>query len=350
MDGFALHSAATSIASPAHPVMLSIAGSLEAGGDWTNQIGLNQALRISTGAAIPGDCDAVIPLEKAEERAGIIQVTAPVLPGAHIRPRGEDIHTGAPAVASGTLLRPQEIAMLAALGIESIAAIPTPSVSVVSIGPELFPAARPFPVNDTNGPMLAAQVTTSGATVRRIERCDGNLQELVRLLDHFAKDSDLILTSGGISNSTADTMTDVLATHPDAELWNVRLRPGKHFGVKYLDGRTILSLPGNPVAAFVGFELFGRLAIDLVAGRTSDRIMRSARTAEPLAGTRGYTDALRGHAWTDEAGQLFVTPNERRGSGIVSSLPAANCLIVLPETTESVRQGETVEIRWVGYQ
>ena len=350
MDGFAIHSSATMLASHLRPVLLELTGNLEAGADWPDRIRVDQALRISTGAAIPGDCDAVVPVEQADERAGTIQVRAPVLPGTHVRPRGEDIQTGASAVTKGTLLRPQEIALLAALGIESIAVIPSPTVSVVSIGPELLPAARPFPVNDTNGPMLAAQVSTSNATVLRVEQCDGNLKELAHMIDHLALDSDLILTSGGISNSAADSMTEVLAANPDAELWNVRLRPGKHFGARYLDGRTILSLPGNPVAALVGFELFGRLAIDLLAGRHIERLTRSARSAEPMAGTLGYTDALRGRAWTDESGQLIVKPNERRGSGIVSSLPAANCLIMLPETTDSVLQGETVEIRWVGYQ
>ncbi len=350
MDGFAIHSTATFDASRERPVMLRIAGSLEAGADWPDRVGVEQAVRISTGAAVPGDCDAVIPIEKVVERAGHIEVTAPVPAGSHVRPQGEDIHTGARAISSGTVLRPQEIALLAALGIGSIAAIPSPTVSIVSIGPELFPAARPFPVNDTNGPMLAAQATTAGATVIRVERCTGNLDDLTRLLDELAKDSDLILTSGGISNSAADTMTDVLAIQSNAELWNVRLRPGKHFGAGYLEGHTILALPGNPVAAFVGFELIGRLALDLMAGRAIDRPVHSAIAAEPLSGTPERTEALRGHAWIDRGGQLLVAPNEQRGSGIVSSLPAANCLIMLPETVEAVEQGEPVEIRWVGYQ
>jgi molybdopterin molybdotransferase len=141
-----------------------------------------------------------------------------------------------------------------------------------------------------------------------------------------------------------------LANHPDTELWNVRLRPGKHLGFGSLDGRAVLALPGNPVAAFVTFEIFGRLAIERLKGRTIGTGAFVARSVSVLTGGAGRTDALRGNAWTDETGQLCVRAVENRGSGVLSSLPKANCIVLLPEDVDRIQAGELVSIRWVGYQ
>ncbi len=348
MDGYAIHSAATARASRQRPVLLSVAGGLDAGEVWSERVGIDQALRIGTGAAIPHECDAVVPIEDAVERAGSIEITEPVVAGKHVRLRGEDVQSGKQAIATGTVLRPQEIGLLAALGVDSVLAVPVPTISVVSIGPELLPSAKPSQVNDANGPMLAAQVTSAGGKVVRIERSDGDPERLLQLLGELAKESDLIVTSGGISNSEADTMSEMFIGRPNGELWNVRLRPGKHFGAGFFAGHSVLSLPGNPIAAFVGFELFGHLAIDLLAGRPVDQSICMARSDSPLSGTFGRTDALRGRAWSDNSGRLRVAPTEQRGSGVVSSLPEANCLILLPETVDAAATGDSVEIRWVG--
>lgn len=350
MDGYALRSADIADASEEHPIRLAVAGTLEAGSAWLGSVAPREAVRISTGAAIPSGCDSVAPTELVRESNGEISIQEAVEPGRHVRARGEDIEAGATAIGRGTRIRPQEIGLLAALGIESIRAIPLPAVSIVSLGPELFSGALPVPVYDANAPMLAAQVEQAGGEVISIERCDGDLDELFGILDYLADRSDLIVTSGGISDSPADTMAEVLEPHPNAELWNVRLRPGKHFGVGYFEGHTILSLPGNPIAAFVGFELFGRLAIDLLSSLPVDGQRLTARTAAKLAGTLGRTDALRGHAWIDAHGQLWTRPTANRGSGATSSLPEANCLILIPEMVTMVESGDYVEIRWVGYQ
>lgn len=348
MDGYAIHSGVTARASHEHAVSLTIVGSVDAGEAWAGQVGSSQTVRIGTGAPIPDGCDAVVPYEQTVERGQFIEITAPVSPGKHIRPSGEDMRRGSLAVQRGTVLRPQEIGLLAALGFDSILTVPSPTVSILSIGPELFPSARPSPVNDSNGPMLAAQTRWAGGVVTRIEQCEGDPDGLAQLLDGLAAESDLIISSGGISNSRADTMTEQLGRMPGAELWNVRLRPGKHFGAATYKGCAILSLPGNPVAAFVGFELFGRRSIELLSGRPGAQPRLIARAAEPMVGTAGRTNALRGRLWSDPHGQLTVTPTEHRGSGILSSLPDANCLILLGEAAVNVERGDFVEIHRLG--
>jgi molybdopterin molybdotransferase len=350
MDGFAVRSRDTASATVATPVVLAVAGELEAGDAWSKAVQRRETVRIATGAAVPADCDAVIPTERVTEVNDAILVTEPIEPGRNIRPQGEDIHSGSTAIHAGTTLRPQEIALLAALGIETAKSIPPPTVSIASIGLELIPGARPVSVFDANGPMLASQVEAAGGTLLRLERSDGDRENLSKLLHDLAADADLIVTSGGVSDSDADTMADVLANHPDTELWNVRLRPGKHLGFGSLDGRVVLALPGNPVAAFVTFEIFGRLAMERLKGRIIGTGAFVARSVSVLTGGAGRTDALRGNAWTDETGQLCVRAVENRGSGVLSSLPKANCIVLLPEDVDRIQAGELVSIRWVGYQ
>lgn len=350
MDGFAIRAVETRSASSAHPVQFTIAMELEAGESWEGALRPTEAVRISTGAAVPEACDAVIAAERVAESGGSFLVTEPIEAGKNIRLAGEDIRSGHVALDAGTLLSAREIGLLAALGVESIPVVPAPSVSVLSIGPELFPGARPVPVHDANGPMLAAQARSAGSEIARVECCDGTLDELVALLASLGEISNLIVTSGGVSDSSADTMAELLDSHPNGELWNVRLRPGKHLGIAFLGDHAILALPGNPIAAFVGFELFGRPAIDVLAGRHSDRSAFRARAWQPVTGMRGRTDAIRGRVWHDAGGQLWASPTQNRGSGAIATLPEANCLIILPEAIDSVEAGESVEIRWVGYQ
>jgi len=264
MDGFAVRAAETRAASEAIPVRLVVLGSLEAGEMWARSTEPASAVRISTGAAIPNGYDAVIPAELVESIDDTILVIEPVSPGQHVRPIGEDIQEGALAVPAGSYVRAQEIGLLAALGFETALAIEAPTISVLSIGPELLTTGKPAPVPDVNGPMLAAQAVRARGTVNRVARSSGDRSALGDQLEALSSESDLVIASGGISDSRADTMAALLASNRQAELWNVRLRPGKHFGVGLFDHATVLALPGNPVAAYIGFELFGRLAIDLI--------------------------------------------------------------------------------------
>ncbi len=262
MDGIALAAAATAAASVDQPVQVRLVGAVDAGTNWTAPLAPLEAVRIGTGAAIPDGCDTVIPSEEIEMVGDHARITVPVAPGRHIRQRGEDVRRDTTALRQGTEIRPQEIALLAALGIETISAVPRPRIGLLSIGPELFGSAAPATVHDANGPMLAALGRAAGADVVRIAKTAGSLHDLQRVIGELSPLADLVVTSGGISNSPADTMSEFLETDTTGECWQLRLRPGKHFGVAWRDGSVLIALPGNPVAAFVGFELLVRPAID----------------------------------------------------------------------------------------
>jgi molybdopterin molybdotransferase len=349
MDGYAIRYSDTDLATRDTPVTLEVTDSVDAGQIARSIVPPGGALRIGTGAAVPASCDAVVPVEAVSAVGSTIALTTPVPRGANIRPRGEDIRAGDLAVAAGTRLRPQEIAMLAALGIGTVLAVPPPRVSIVSIGPELIAGAEPAAVPDANGPMLAALARSSGATIVQLAQSSGEPSALMLLLRELAGSSDLIFTSGGVSEGTADTLSQALATLSEIELWNLRLRPGKHYAAGRIAGSILLALPGNPVAAFVGFLLLGRPVIERAVSRPHPQPVLAIAT-EPLTGSSQRFDAIRGHAEAGPDSVLRVTPLRQRGSGVVSSLLAANCLALLPEGIERVDAGEAVEIRWVGYQ
>jgi molybdopterin molybdotransferase len=350
MDGIALASGFTVNATPVHPAFARVAGKVDAGETWSGTVPPGHVVRIGTGAPLPDGCDTVLAAEQVEERDGIVTFASPVPPGQHVRLRGEDVRIGATVVTSGTTMRPQEIGLLAALGITAVEAHPRPAVTIISTGPELSRDSAPALVNDANGPMLAALATTAGAEVVDILQTSGDLEDIFVILDRCAETSDLVITSGGISNSLADTMADLLEPHEQGELWNVRLRPGKHFGFAWFDDFYLLSIPGNPIAALVGFELFGRTLIDRLMDKTVSQQTATATATEPFSGKLGRTDAIRGRAWRDADGRLFTTPTENRGSSVLSSLLAANCLILLPEDVAVVEPGQHVSIQWIGYQ
>lgn len=350
MDGIALASAFTINATAQHPAFARIAGKVDAGENWAGTVPPGHVVRIGTGAALPDGCDAVLAAEQVDERDGIVTFASAVPSGQHVRLRGEDVRSGSTVVTSGSTLRPQEIGLLAALGITAVEAHPRPAVTIVSTGPELSRASAPALINDANGPMLAALATTAGAEVVEVLQTDGDLEDLFDMLDRCAETSDLVITSGGISNSLADAMADLLEPHEQGELWNVRLRPGKHFGFAWFDDFYLLSIPGNPIAALVGFELFGRPLIDRLMGKPTGQEIVTATASEPITGKPGRTDAIRGKAWRDANGRLFAAPTENRGSSVLSSLSAANCLILLSEDVAAIEPGQHVPIHWIGYQ
>jgi len=350
MDGIALSAAATAAASIGQPVRVRIVGTVDAGTVWPGTIAPLDAVRIGTGALVPDGCDTVIPAEEIEIVSNYAHITAPVSPGQHLRHGGEDLRRDTIALRQGTEVRPQEIGLLAALGFETIDAVSRPTIAILSIGPELFESAAPATVHDVNGPMLAAMAQAAGSEVVRIDSTAGSLGDLQQVIEELVALADLVVTSGGISNSPADTMSAFLENDARGECWQLRLRPGKHFGVAWRDDSTLIALPGNPVAAFVGFELLVRPAIDRLSGKESDQQLMSATLLESVTGGLGRTDAIRGHARIDDAGQVVVIPAGNRGSGVVSSLTEANCLIILPEETATAGAGDTVQIRWVWYR
>ena len=341
VDGYAVRGADLV---PGGRTRLRVAQDLPAGAVFQGVLGPGEVLRIMTGASIPAGADTVVPQELAE-RDGDIVVLAAVEPGANVRARGEDVRAGVPVLARGAVLRPQELGLLASLGFREVAVHRRPRVALLSTGDEVVDPGQPRQpgqIYDANRFSLLGLVEAAGGLA--IDRgivpdCHAELR--ARLVE-AAADADVVLTSGGVSVGDYDFVKAVLAELGGIDFWQVAMQPGRPLAVGQIGGTHFFGLPGNPVASVLCFLLFVRPALWKLAGRRDLEPLRfTARATEPMPKKTGRREFKRGILrFTPDGWEVGTTGPQ--GSGILSSMVAANCLIILEEPRGDVRPGEPV--------
>ncbi|GAC78547.1 molybdopterin molybdotransferase [Gordonia malaquae] len=346
MDGYAVHGADATVGAE-----LRVVADVPAGSSLDPALGPGQAARIMTGAPVPTDADAVIPLEHTdlgtEVRADApdrITVTTAPRPGAHIRRAGEDAEAGSVTVAAGTVLGPWQLSSAASAGHDTVDVHRSPRVAVVSTGSELIaPSARPVrgQIPESNSVLLAAAVASAGAEVVAVHTVADDKAALVTVLDGL--DVDVVVLSGGASVGAFDVVKAVLDRTGSIEFGPVSMQPGKPqgFGVGD-DGALYFCLPGNPVSVAVSFEMFVRPALLALAGRSDvDRPRVTRRAAVGWRTPPGRTQVL--PVVLDDT---TVRPATSGGSGshLVSSLAVAQALAIVPADVERVGEGASVEV------
>jgi molybdopterin molybdotransferase len=275
---------------------------------------------------------------------GAVRVRQAVAAGRDVRPVGEDVRRGDAVLKNGTVLRPAEIGMLAALGYPDIPVIPRPRVAIVTTGSELVDPGRPVPpghVRDSNRYSLAAQVALAGGRVCIAFRVVDDIGAVEQALSSDT-DADVILTSGGVSVGDFDFVEEAIAGAGRKHFSKVAIRPGKPLVFGEIGGKPVFGLPGNPVSSMVAFEVFVRPALDQMRGLERRRrlVGRLARSARHTLGRRTY---LRARALT-ENGDTAVYPVSAQGTAQISSVVGANVLAVMPEDRERMESGEPIEI------
>lgn len=331
MDGFLVRAADISGAGPG-PWTLPVAGDVPAGAA-AQAVPVGQAVRIMTGAPV-GDATGliVVPVEKTTVPPGPTElpreVTVTAAPAkTHIRPAGEDIQPGTVVATAGTTANAAVIAALISTGIYSVKAYRRPRIAVISSGNELsaYPdelASGRLP--DSNGPMLASLAHTESYS-----HVGDDPAELSRLLDELSAFHDLIITSGGVSAGAFDVVHGVLGTGDNSWFGHVHQRPGAPQGIGRWRGVPVLALPGNPVAAFVGYQLYARPLIAALSGQPHPReaVQLRAKVEVPLppASTRPVIVPVT----VSFAGKPRITGALSRGSHRVVSLAGTNgyCII-----------------------
>ena len=268
MDGYAVQAESTVGATGSSPNILRVIGEVAAGYLTKTEVVPGTAVRIMTGAPIPGGADAVVQFEHTDEEArkergeplSEIGVLREVEKGMHIRRAGEDVSSGSLVLSRGTLIRPQEIAVLASVGREVVSVYRRPVVAILSTGDELVDVGKPLSpgkIYSSNTYSLAAQVTRCGAVPKILGTALDNIESLEAKISE-ARDTDLLITSAGVSVGDYDIVKDVLARQGEVTFWTVRMKPGKPlaFGVLQLGKRSVphLGLPGNPVSSMITFE------------------------------------------------------------------------------------------------
>ncbi|HET7340981.1 MAG TPA: gephyrin-like molybdotransferase Glp, partial [Methylomirabilota bacterium] len=325
---------------------LRVVGDLAAGGVFAGTLRAGQALRIMTGAPMPAGADTVYPQEIVQRRDDRVSV-GPLAKGVNVRARGEDVAAGDIVIEAGSLLRPQEIGLITSLGIWQVEAHRRPRVALLSTGDEVAEPGtprRPGQIYDANRFALRGSVEQCGGEVLDLGIVPDVRDTLSARLSEAAAMADVVLTSGGVSVGVYDLVKDVLAELGTIDFWQVAMQPGRPLAFGRLGGATFFGLPGNPVASLLAFMLFVRPALYKLAGRR--RLLPpawQARTLERLPKKTGRREFKRGVlAFRD--GGWEVRSTGPQGSGILSSMVAGNCLIVLEEERGDVAAGELVTV------
>jgi molybdopterin molybdotransferase len=323
---------------------LLVVGDLPAGSVFDGIVGPGQAVRIMTGAPLPAGAGTVYPQEVVERTGDRLRI-GPSERGVNVRRRGEDVMGGAVVIERGTVLRPQELGLSASLGLYQVAVYGRPRVALLSTGDEVAePGAprKPGQIYDANRFTLRGAVEQCGGSVTDLGIVPDRRAELRVRLSEAGEMADIVITSGGVSVGAHDLVKDVLTEVGGIDFWQVAMQPGRPLAVGRLGPAHFFGLPGNPVASMLTFLLFVRPALYKLAGRSSlFPVLRPARAAEAMRKKPGRREFKRG-VLTWKAGQWEVRTTGPQGSGILSSMVAGNCLVVLEEERSDVGPGELV--------
>ncbi len=367
MDGFALRAEDTRGASESSPRHLAVVGEVAAGSMPTKEVGPGTTIRIMTGAPLPEGADAVIKFEDTDEvnrkssRKDLSQIgiLCETKKGLNVRRRGEDIARGNMVLQEGTVLRPQEIGVLASLGLSTALVIRRPIVAILATGDELIGVDQPLPpgkIYDSNTYTIAAEVSRYGGIPRILGIGRDSVQSLNEKIDE-GLDADMLVTSGGVSKGDYDIVKDVLAEQGEIGFWTVRMKPGKPiaFGViEKIKGRKKrkvphLGLPGNPVSSMITFEQFARPAILKMIGK---KVLAKPTIRAIIDGDITNTDGRRVFARvvvTRRSGQYYASLTGPQGSGILTSMVKANGVAVIPESSKGVKSGDMVDVQMLDW-
>jgi molybdopterin molybdotransferase len=355
MDGYAVHATDVAGAASDSPATLPVTGEIAAGDTGVYRLAPGTAIRIMTGAQLPAGADAVVPVEWTDGGSARVTIYRPAEPGNAVRYAGGDAAAGETLLTAGTRMRPMQIAVAASAGRKTVTVRPRPRVAVLSTGDELTEPGTPLVpgrIWDSNSYMIAAAAREAGAVAYRHSVVPDDPKGVLPALEEQLARADLLITTGGVSmGGEHDVVKAALHELGTVTFLKVAMQPGMPQGFGVLGqggaggagavrGVPIFTLPGNPVSAYVSFQLFVRPAIAALQG-ADDLSLRPVRATltgpvRSPAGRRSYLRAVLDGS--------KVAPLSGQGSHQIAYLGRANALIVVPEQETQLPAGEPVDV------
>jgi molybdopterin molybdotransferase len=348
MDGYAVIAADVADATSEQPVTLPVRDEVAAGDTREIQVAPGTCVKIMTGALLPSGVDAVVPVEWTDGGSGEVRIYQPAPPGNAIRRTGGDASPGDLLLPAGTRLGPVQIGLLAAAGRGAVTARPRPRITVISTGNELTEPGQPVTpgkIWESNSRMLAAAARQAGCDARRLPIVPDTKPAVLAAIEDALAGADLLVTTGGVSmGGEHDVVKAALHDLGTVSFRKIAMQPGmpQGFGMVGTPGTPIFTLPGNPVSAYVSFQLFVRPAVGILQNLEPERLsMARAALTSRVRSPRDRKSFLRG---TLDAAAGTVAPVSGQASHQLASLARANALIVVPEGLAELAEGTGVDV------
>ncbi len=353
MDGFALRAAEIAAATGDDPVRLRVIGEIGAGDVFEGAIGAGECVRIMTGACLPADADAVVKyeivgVEEGDGKTGsLVSFTAPAKVGANVRAAGEEARAGEVVVREGEVIGAAGVGFLAGCGVLEVPVHRRPRVAVIATGSELVPPSEvpgPGKIRNSNSFAMAACAQRAGAVPHILPIVEDTFEALRDAVAAAARDYDFVVTTGGAANGDFDFIKPVVAELGELKMTTVNMRPGKAQTFGIVNGTPVFGLPGNPAAAYVGFEMLIRPALRTMQGYTfMDHPTVRARLTADEKNRDPRRIFLRGTLTRATDGTFEVTLSRNQSSGLFGPIQKTNCMAIMPEGTEPQPAGSMVD-------
>ena len=342
MDGFALLGAETTGAGDYNPLSLRIVGQSLPGKPFGGEVIPGTATRIMTGAPLPAGADAVLPAEFAREVGEFVEFTSAVAPGRHVGRKGEDVAARQTVLEAGRRLRPQDVGLLASIGLSSISVVRRPRVRVLATGNELAVPGEsrgPFQIFDSNSITLRALIERDGGEIESMRLLADDRDVIKSAMTEPG--ADVILVSGGSSVGAEDHAPGVLAEVGDLPIHGVAMRPSSPAGIGQIGDVFVFLLPGNPVSCLCAYDFFAGRTIRRLGGRSVawPYVRQRAIIGSKIISAIGRVDYCRVRL---EAGR--IEPISTSGASILSSTTRATGFVIVPAELEGYGPGTEVEV------
>ena len=352
MDGFAVKCEDIAQASPETPVVLDVIADEPAGSFFEGEIRAGQCVRIMTGAALPADADSVVKYEivdvvDGDGRTGSrVSFSAPTPMRSNVRDAGEEAAAGEVIVREGEVIGAAGVGFLASYGVMQVPTYARPRVAIMATGSELVdPLQVPTPgkIRNSNSYAMAACVQQAGGEPLLYPIVEDTEEALTAAVLQAAREADFVITTGGAANGDYDFIKKVVEKLGSLHMATVNMRPGKAQTFGIVEGTPVFGLPGNPAAAYIGFEMLVRPALRKMQGYSAfehqivkARLARGVKKRDPR---RIYLRST----LTKDGDDFVVTPAKNQSSGLFGVIQRSNCLAIMPEGLENRSAGSIVE-------